>query len=119
MKSQNSFPDLVIDDWSAVLLLFHAHEWEHNILIHALQFNPFYIGALGSPKTHKVRIESLMDVNISAQDLDRIHGPIGVIPSARDAHTLAISVLAQIIASYRQASSAMVQNGDHLMTVAS
>ena len=97
------------------MLLFHAHEWEHNILIHVLSFNPFYIGALGSLKTHKARGESLVTSNIQVSDLDRIRGPIGVIPSARDAPTLAISVLAEIITSYRQISSSINQNTDYLI----
>jgi xanthine dehydrogenase accessory factor len=91
-----------LDRWTAVLLLFHDHDWEPNLLRTALAGNPFYIGALGSSRTHANRLAALTDLGVSAEDLGRISGPIGVIPAARDAHTLAISALAEILDAYRQ-----------------
>lgn len=95
-------PPLPLDEWSALLLLFHAHEWETQLLVEGLRGSAFYIGALGSHRTHETRLHALQAAGISPADLRRVNGPIGVIPSARDAQTLAISVLAEMTGSYRE-----------------
>jgi xanthine dehydrogenase accessory factor len=100
-------PALPIDRWSAVLLLFHAHEWETALIAGSLQHHPFYIGALGSPRTHQTRLSALRDIGVREDALKFIRGPIGTIPSARDAGTLAVSVLAEIIAEYRAQKTAL------------
>lgn len=97
-------PSLPQDEWSALLLLFHAHEWETQILAEGLRGSAFYIGALGSHRTQENRLQALRTMGIAPADLRRVNGPIGVIPSARDAQTLAISVLAEITAVYREKS---------------
>ena len=102
LTSQQSDLDLSLDIWTAVLLLFHDHDWEISILRAALQSDPFYIGALGSSFTHTQRQNSLRALGVGEEELARITGPIGAIPAARDAHTLAISALAEIIDAYRQ-----------------
>lgn len=89
------------DEWTACILMFHDHDWEHNILLEALKTNAFYIGALGSQKTHAQRCEKLKDSGISDQDISRIKAPIGLIPSLRDASMLAISTLADVAKTYQ------------------
>jgi xanthine dehydrogenase accessory factor len=93
--------DLQLDKWSAVLLLFHDHDWEPSFLRAALSSDAFYIGALGSTRTHERRIEVLGNREFEQSQLMRIKGPIGIIPAARDAKTLALSVLVEIIDAYR------------------
>lgn len=93
--------DLKLDPWCAVLLLFHDHAWEPSILKAALDSDAFYIGALGSAKTHEKRLKTLRSEGVNSHQLARINGPIGVIAAARDAHTLAISALAEILDAYR------------------
>lgn len=85
-----------IDQWSAVVLFFHEHDLEEQILIDALSTPAFYIGAQGSLTTHLARIEGLRAKGISDENAGRVHGPIGLIPKVRDPQTLAISVLAEI-----------------------
>lgn len=93
-----TIPDgLLIDRWTAVVLFFHDHSWEPGILKKALKSHAFYIGAQGSRRARDMRYADLLAQGVSEIDIARLHGPIGLIPSARDARTLAISVLAEVL----------------------
>ena len=85
-----------IDAWSSVVLFFHEHDLEEQILRDALGTPAFYIGAQGSFTTHMARLDGLRATGVEEGALARIHGPIGLIPKVRDPQTLAISVLAEI-----------------------
>ncbi len=85
------------DQWTAFVLMFHDGDWETELLTQALAGPAFYIGAVGSRITHQKRIQALAEANIAASDIQRVRGPIGLVPSMRDASMLAISVLAEII----------------------
>jgi len=92
------FPaDLHPDAWSAVVLFFHDHEWEPPILKAALASDAFYIGAQGSQKARDSRLREIAALGVSPQDIARLKGPIGLVPSARDARTLAVSVFAEVL----------------------
>lgn len=101
LTTQSAAIDVPIDKWTAVLLMFHDHDWETSILTYALKYDPFYVGALGSAITHAKRLQTLSDLGAEKTDLNRIKGPIGLIPAARNAQVLAISVLAEIADAYR------------------
>lgn len=90
--------DLGIDDRTAVVLFFHDHDWEPPILAGALDTTAFYIGAQGSQRARDERLLALEMLGVERPKLDRLHGPVGLIPSARDAGTLAVSVLAEVLA---------------------
>jgi xanthine dehydrogenase accessory factor len=93
------FPeDLAVDPWTAVVLFFHDHDWEPPILAGALETPAFYIGAQGSRRARDARLLTLEAMGVGADARARLHGPVGLIPSARDAGTLAVSVLAEILA---------------------
>ncbi len=93
-----AFPlEIKPDQWSAVVLFFHDHEWEPPILLEALATPAFYIGAQGSQKARDNRIAELVAMGATKTDLARLQGPIGLIPSTRDARTLTVSVLAEIL----------------------
>ena len=89
--------DLEIDDWTAVILFFHDHDWEPPILAGALETSAFYIGSQGSQRARDARVQELQIMGVPGDRLDRLYGPVGLIPSARDAGTLAVSVLAEIL----------------------
>lgn len=91
--------DLKIDPWTAIVLFFHNHDWEPPILDQCLKSPAFYIGAQGSRKAAQARLEALKKLGNEDRDLDRIKGPIGLIHSARDPKTLAISVLSEVLAT--------------------
>lgn len=86
----------VIDPFTAVVLLHHDLDLEADLLNEALASSAFYIGALGSTRTHRRRLERLMAIGVSSESCDRIKAPIGMFGPARDATTLALSVLADI-----------------------
>jgi xanthine dehydrogenase accessory factor len=98
LKSPAQPWDLPIDPWTATVLLFHEHEWEHAILARAAAAPGFYIGALGSRRTHAARRERLAAMGVPAAELDRIRGPIGLVDRAREPGMLALSILAEISA---------------------
>lgn len=88
---------LVTDPWTAVIALFHDHDWETALLEQALGGDPFFIGAMGSRKTHSERLRRLAEAGCAATDLVRVIGPVGLIPATRDPRTLAVSILAQVL----------------------
>ena len=99
--SLNQVPEgLTVDPWSAVLLLFHDHEWEHTLLEWALQTPAFYIGAQGGAPARESRMERLRGGGHDESLLARIHSPVGLIPHARDPGVLALSVMAEVIGAY-------------------
>ena len=89
--------DLDTDSRTAVTLFFHDHDWEPPILAEALQTSAFYIGAQGSRNAAKQRLAALGEMGIDPGSIARLRGPVGLVPSAKDARTLAVSVLAEIL----------------------
>ena len=98
MTTPTAAIDLPIDPHSAVLLVFHDHEWEQAVLMQAAQQRPFFIGALGSRRTHAMRVERLKQAGLSEAQCAQVHGPIGLVPSLRNASLIAVSALAEITA---------------------
>ena len=88
--------DKPADPWTATVVLFHEREWEEPILAQAIKEPGFYVGALGSVRTQAKRRERLVSAGHDLSAVDRIAGPIGIIPQARDPATLALSVLGEI-----------------------
>ncbi|WP_435930131.1 XdhC family protein [Dryocola sp. BD613] len=88
-----------IDSDTAVILLYHDLHRELPVLQAALSATPFYIGALGSRRTHLERAQRLKELGWQERDIARIKAPIGIFPKARDAHSLALSVLADVAAA--------------------
>jgi xanthine dehydrogenase accessory factor len=87
-----------VDAQTAIILLFHDHDWEFDILTHAVRSPAVYIGAQGSRRAQEMRLMALEQRGVEKQARDRIHGPMGLIPSTRDPVFLSVSVLAEILA---------------------
>ncbi|OYU37862.1 MAG: xanthine dehydrogenase [Pseudorhodobacter sp. PARRP1] len=94
--------DILLDSRSAVVTFFHDHGRETRLLLEALRSDAFYIGAQGSRKVAEQRQETLRQIGATPAELARLVAPIGLIPSTRDARTLAISVLAEVIGKGEQ-----------------
>ncbi|WP_415183062.1 XdhC family protein [Phaeovulum sp.] len=93
------FPaEVAVDPRTAIVLFFHDHDWEPPILAGALLHPAFYIGAQGSRMARDTRIRDLKAMGVNDDALAQLRGPIGLLPSSRDARTLAISVLAEVLA---------------------
>jgi xanthine dehydrogenase accessory factor len=97
LADTSEVPDLAADPWTAVVMLFHDHDWEPGILKAALASNAFYIGALGSRRTHANRLDTMRRIGTPESELERITGPIGLVPSMRNATMLAVSTMAEIV----------------------
>ncbi|MCI5045343.1 MAG: XdhC family protein [Aquisalinus sp.] len=90
------------DVWSAGVLLFHDHEWEPPLLQKLLGTECFYLAALGSNKTHAQRCEHLTSLGMDRAQIDRISGPAGLDIGAQTPQEIAVSILAELVAAYRQ-----------------
>jgi xanthine dehydrogenase accessory factor len=88
------------DAWTAVVLLFHDHEWEQAILEWALATPAFHIGAQGGFEARRSRLERLAERGVSEVQRARIRSPVGVITHSREPGVLALSVLAEIVGEY-------------------
>lgn len=88
------------DEWTAIIFLFHDHDWEGVLLPHALKQPHFYIGAMGSKIAHANRCNMLKNLGVSDKKIDTVHGPVGLFHSSCDPDTLALSVLGQTMQQY-------------------
>lgn len=101
LKGISDSPAFAADPWTAIVFMFHDHDRETALLVRALESEAFYIGALGSRATHQARCARLSDRGVGEAALARIHGPIGLFGPTRDAVSLAMSALAQIVEERR------------------
>jgi len=99
---QDVLPELRIDRYTGVCLLTHDPKIDDPALIAALRADCFYIGALGSRKTHAKRVERMMAEGFTQEDLSRIHAPIGLDIGSVSPAEIAVSVLGEIIAALRK-----------------
>lgn len=88
--------DLKPDARTAIVTLTHDPKLDDPALIAALNSPAFYIGALGSKKTHAARHERLKAAGFDDQAIARIHGPIGLSIGAKSPAEIAVSIMAQI-----------------------
>jgi xanthine dehydrogenase accessory factor len=96
-----ALPPLNIDRYTAFVALTHDPKIDDPALLHALQRDCFYIGALGSKKTHARRVDRLKQAGISDAAVARIHAPIGLSIGAVSPAEIAVSILAEITQSLR------------------
>jgi xanthine dehydrogenase accessory factor len=97
-----ALPALNVDRYTAFVALTHDPKIDDPALLHALARDCFYIGALGSRKTHARRLERLKQSGVSDADLGRIHAPIGLDIGAVSPAEIAVAIMAQITERLRQ-----------------
>lgn len=95
-------PQLALDARSALLALTHDPKIDDPALTAALDSDCFYIGALGSRKTHGRRVERLTAGGVPEEKIARIHAPIGLSIGARGPAEIAISIMAELTQALRQ-----------------
>lgn len=114
--SAERFPGItLVNDWpddalaaqplgprSALVALTHDPKLDDPALSTALRSSAFYIGALGSKKSHAQRIERLKEAGFADDILMRIHGPVGLAIGARSPAEIAISIMAEITTELRR-----------------
>ncbi len=97
-----ALPPLGIDHYTAFVALTHDPKIDDPALIHALSRNCFYIGALGSRKTHARRVDRLKQQGLSEAGISRIHAPIGLDIGAVSPAEIAVAIMAQITERLRE-----------------
>lgn len=114
--SEARFPDMaLVTDWpdeamaalvpdarTAIVTLTHDPKLDDPALAASLRSPAFYIGALGSKKTHAARVARLAEAGFTDEEIARIHGPVGLAIGAKSPAEIAISIMAQITETLRK-----------------
>ncbi|MFN7125850.1 MAG: XdhC family protein [Allorhizobium sp.] len=98
------FANMPLDRYSAMVAVTHDPKIDDPGLVAALNAGCFYVGALGSRKTHAKRVERLMAVGLDADLLAGIRAPIGLDIGAATPAEIAVAILGEIIQSLRRRS---------------
>jgi xanthine dehydrogenase accessory factor len=105
-----ALPPLNVDRYTAFVALTHDPKIDDPALLHALARDCFYIGALGSKKTHGRRLDRLKQQGASAEALARIHAPIGLSIGAVSPAEIAVAIMGEITARLRLAPEAAARS---------
>lgn len=114
--SQDRFPgETILDDWpdealrglkpdarTAVVTLTHDPKLDDPAIVKVLETDAFYLGCLGSKRTHAKRVDRLTEVGFTLDDLARIHAPVGLDLGGRDPAEIAVSIMAQVTQTLRK-----------------
>lgn len=90
--------EIGIDPHTAVVALTHDPKLDDMALMEALKSPAFYVGALGSRKNTQKRKERLLEFDVSKEQVERLHGPVGLYIGALTPPEIAVSILAEVIA---------------------
>ena len=112
-KIINEWPDtalsnFILDKATHLVTLTHDPKIDDPALIYTLKKDIGYIGSLGSKKTHNKRCERLIDIGFSQNDINKIHGPIGLNIKAKTPAEIAVSIMAEII-NFRRFKNEKIQ----------
>jgi xanthine dehydrogenase accessory factor len=97
-----ALPPLGVDRYTAFVALTHDPKIDDPALTHALKSDCFYIGALGSRKTHARRVERLKQQGLTDNDIGRIHAPIGLDIDAETPAEIAVAIMGEITKTLRE-----------------
>ena len=98
--------DTPLDAYTALAALTHDPKIDDVPLRAALEAGCFYVGALGSRRTHGSRVERLLEAGASADALAGIHAPVGIDIGAQSPAEIAVAILAEVIAALRRGPQA-------------
>ena len=90
--------EIGVDQHTAVIALTHDPKLDDMALMEALKSPAFYVGALGSKKNTQKRKERLLEFDLAKEQVDRLHGPVGLYIGALTPPEIAVSILAEVIA---------------------
>jgi len=90
--------EMKLDSRSAVVALTHDPKLDDLALMEALKSDAFYVGAIGSRSNDHKRRERLLEFDVTAAQLDKLHGPIGIYIGSKTPSEIAISILAEMTA---------------------
>ena len=98
---QDTIPKIGLDPYTAVVALAHVGHIDDEALKLALRSNCFYIGALGSKRTHAKRTQRLKDAGFTDEEIARVHCPIGINIGAQSPPEIAVSIMAEVVLALR------------------
>jgi xanthine dehydrogenase accessory factor len=101
-----ALPRVRLDPFTALAVLTHDPKIDDGALVAALTAGCFYVGALGSRKTHARRLERLRQAGLDEAALARIAAPVGLAIGAQSPAEIAVAILAQVIAALRSRGTA-------------
>tara|TARA_Y100001970_G_scaffold236924_1_gene297024 strand:+ start:659 stop:1339 length:681 start_codon:yes stop_codon:yes gene_type:complete len=94
---EEAFKEINTNESTALIALTHDPKIDDPALQHALNKKFYYIGALGSKKTHENRCQRLKDAGFSENQIQSIHGPIGIKLGGKSAPEIALSIISQLV----------------------
>jgi xanthine dehydrogenase accessory factor len=94
----DAFKEIETNSNAALIALTHDPKIDDPALQHALKKKFYYIGALGSKKTHANRCKRLKESGFNEEEINSIHGPIGIKLGGKSAPEIALSIIAQLVA---------------------
>ena len=97
--------ELKPDRRTAVVTLTHDPKLDDPALSEALRSEAFYIGALGSNRTHGKRKERLLEEGFTGSEMARIHGPVGLDIGAKSPAEIAVSIMAEVTTALRNGAA--------------
>ncbi|MGI9352120.1 MAG: XdhC family protein [Rhizobiaceae bacterium] len=98
---EDVFKERKLDPYTALVAVTHDPKIDDFPIMEALKAGCFYVGALGSRKTHGKRVERLSSQGVYLEHLDTIHAPIGLDIGAASPQEIAVSIMAEVIQSFR------------------
>jgi len=97
----DALPGLDLDPFTGLVALTHDPKIDDGAIVAGLRAGCFYVGALGSRKTHGRRLERLREAGVDEASLARIRAPIGIAIGAQSPAEIAVAILAEVIAALR------------------
>ena len=94
---EDAFKEIETNENTALIALTHDPKIDDPALQHALKNKFYYIGALGSKKTHENRCQRLKEAGFTDEQINSIHGPIGIKLGGKSAPEIALSIIAQLV----------------------
>jgi len=107
---QGAFEQIKVTGSTAIVMLTHDPKLDDPALKIALNSPAFYVGALGSKKTHAKRRERLLNDGMTESQLARLHAPIGLNIGAQSPEEIALSIMAEVVDAHRKQNQASVKN---------
>jgi xanthine dehydrogenase accessory factor len=98
---QDVIPKVGLDGYTAVVALAHVGHIDDEALKLAMRSDCFYVGALGSMRNHAKRKERLANAGFTAEEIARIHSPIGINVGAQSPPEIAIAIMAELVLALR------------------